>query len=90
MILKIIIFVGYTNKNKYIYISQFNNGIAKVDTEDSTNKEQIIVNGSNAIIYEKDGLVSISWRSGETLFWVEGNVNRDEIIKISENMKILK
>ena len=83
-------FVGYTNKNKYIYISQFNNGIAKVDTEDSTNKEQIIVNGSNAIIYEKDGLVSISWRSGETLFWVEGNVNRDEIIKISENMKILK
>lgn len=82
--------VDYINKDKCIYIVQFDNGIAKVDTEDSTNKEQIIVNGSDAIIYEKDGLVSVSWRSGETLFWIEGNVNRDEIIKIAENMKILK
>ena len=83
-------FVGYTNKDKYVNISQFDNGIAKVDTEDSINKEQIVVNGSNALVYEKDGLTSISWRSGETLFWVEGNINRDEMIKIAENIKILK
>lgn len=80
----------YRHENKYVIITQFDNGIAKVDTEDSVNKEQIIVNGSSAIIYEKDGSVSVSWRSGETLFWIESNVNRDEIIKIAENMKILK
>lgn len=83
-------FVGYTNKDKYVYISQFNNGMAKVDTEDFVEKEEIIINGSNAIILKKGSLNSISWRLGDTIFWIRSNIETTELLKIAENIKILK
>lgn len=80
----------YRHENKYVIITQFDNGIAKVDTEDSVNKEQIIVNGSNAILIKKDDLSSISWRLGNTVFWIRGNIEKTELLKIAESIKIYK
>ena len=82
--------IDYVNKDLCIYITQFSNGIVKVDTEDSINIEQFTINGSDAITYQKGDLTSVSWRSGETVIWIQSDISLDEIIKIAENMKILK
>ena len=82
--------IEYSHKNKYIFITQFNSGIAKVDTEDYDEKEIIIVNGSNAILIKKDDLSSISWRLGNTVFWIRGNIEKTELLKIAESIKIYK
>lgn len=64
--------------------------MAKVDTEDFVEKEEIIINGSNAIILKKGSLNSISWRLGDTIFWIRSNIETTELLKIAENIKILK
>lgn len=82
--------VEYSNKDNRIIIAQFVNGMAKLDTEDSVKKEQIYINGSDAITYKKGELSSVSWRSGNTVILIQSSISLDEIIKIAENMKILK
>ena len=83
-------YIEYCHEDKYVFITQFSDGTVKLDTEDSTEIKQTVINGSDAIIFKKGDLNSISWRTGNTLFWIRGNIATDELIKIAENMKILK
>ena len=82
--------IEYVSGNKTIFITQFFNIIFKLDTEDSSKIQYTEINGSNAIISIKDDKVAISWRSGTTVFWIRGNIDTAEMIKIAENIKILK
>lgn len=82
--------IEYSNKNNRIIIAQFTNGVAKLDTENSVKMEQVCINGSDAIAYKKGELTSVSWRSGKTVILIQSSISLDEIIKIAENIKILK
>ena len=78
----------YTFEDKFIYIEQ--NGItagSHIDTENAQVVKEIVINGSQALYVEKDGLAYITWSFPDTLLFVCGNIDGEEIIKIAEGVR---
>lgn len=82
--------VHYIKGEKYVYIMQFNKSAFTIDTENANQIKYFSINESDAILAIKDEVVTLSWTSGKTMFWIYGNVSSEDIIKIAENIKILK
>ena len=80
----------YTLEDKYIYIEQ--SGItagSHIDTENAQVVKEIVINGSQALYVEKDGLAYITWSFPDALLFVCGNIDGKEIVKVAEGIKPL-
>ena len=82
--------VEYTKEDKYIYITQFETASFTLDTENADKVEYINIKNSDAILAIKNEIVTLSWTSGKTMFWIYSNISSEDVIKIAENIKILK
>ena len=82
--------IHYSFAGKDIVITQFPANSYSIDTEDAVEVKYTTINDSQAIISIKEDKTSISWRAGETMLWVRGNISSDELIKIAESVKIFK
>lgn len=82
--------VVYSNGENTIYFMQTKNISFRLDSEDADEIKNLNINGSDAICIKKDGTTKISWMSGDTIFWINGDISSDELIKVAYNIKILK
>lgn len=57
-----------------------------IDTED-VEPDYLSINGSDAIYAYKEGMSSIGWLTDDTLVTLSGPIEKDEIIKIAQNVK---
>jgi len=57
----------------------------RIDTEDAL-VQNITINNSEALLAEKNGLISIVWRD-EFAFCLIGNVDKSELIKVAKNVR---
>ncbi len=57
----------------------------QIDTEDAVVTE-IIVNTEKGFLVEKEGLRTLIWTAGEKTFHIIGEIKRDEIMKMAENL----
>ena len=79
----------FTNGDNYFDICARNinsNTAINLDTENST-ASKIKINGMEALLVEKGGEVSLNWRTNNHSITLTGNLSKDEIIKIAENLK---
>ncbi len=60
--------------------------VANLDTE-ASGTEKIHINEVESFIQEKDGRVSIKWCVDKTAYTLLGNLPREELIKIAENIR---
>ena len=50
--------------------------------------EYLIINGANAIYYQSSENVSgILFNNGNYIFLLDGNIGKDELVKIAQNVK---
>lgn len=74
-------------KGKEIQFSQTPvNPEYQIDTEEAIVAD-VTVNGEKAILVEKEGLLTLIWTTDEKTFHIIGELERDEIIKMAENLK---
>lgn len=59
----------------------------QIDTEDAV-ATNVIINAENGILVEKEGLLTLIWTTGEKTFHIIGEMERDEIIKMAESLKL--
>lgn len=79
--------VRYTNGDKYFDVDK---GIVPdsygVDTENAKTK-YVDINGNKAFLSSKPEVVILFWIENDTLYQVDGNLDKETIIKIAENVK---
>ena len=80
----------YSNSEKtamFMYMQAINSeGVLQANTENVT-YENIVINNSNAIYYSNKGTNTIIFNTKEYVFTIEGNISKDELIKIAESIK---
>lgn len=83
------IILHYESGEKYFSFSTDNkNANISIDTEDAT-IENLKINGCDAIYSSNKNINILMWYDEETIYFVMGNILKDEIIKIAENAEIL-
>ncbi|PKM57967.1 MAG: hypothetical protein CVU98_03300 [Firmicutes bacterium HGW-Firmicutes-3] len=71
-----------------IQFSQFpNNNSFQVDTENAVTTE-IIINGNKGTLVEKNGLLTLIWYNANHAFYLMGNIDKEEIIKMAESFNV--
>lgn len=60
-----------------------------IDTEDA-NKENILIQGQNAVIIIKGKITTVLWQNNERVFNVCGQIDREEILKFCESLYFKK
>lgn len=78
----------YMNGDLYFSINKMNaTGITVFDTE-YDNSETTIINGIECIYYKDDnGYNGLLWNYSDYQYSVDGNIDKDILIKIAENLK---
>lgn len=81
------VFLVFTSGEKYfqMIISDLDSN-SSIDTEDGAT-EKLYVNGNEAIYTTNKNINALIWHNNELTFSVAGNIAREEIIKIAENIK---
>ncbi|MBE6900786.1 MAG: DUF4367 domain-containing protein [Ruminococcaceae bacterium] len=82
--------ISYSDSKNTVVISQFINSSYNIDTEGALDIIHTNINNSEAIIVSKEDKNIVSWSSGQTMVWIRGNVNVDELIKIAKSMKMVE
>lgn len=82
--------IEYSNNEKQLYIVQFLELSYNIDTEDAIDIKHITINNSDAIIVIKEDKNIVSWCCDKTMFWIRGNINIEELIKIAKSMHVVK
>ena len=78
----------YENNEKFVIIEQKNkNYTTHIDTENADIIKELTINNSQALYVEKGGLAYITWSFPDTLLFVCGNIDGEEIIKIAEGVR---
>ncbi len=78
----------YKNNNEFIYFTQDDlNMNYKIDTEDAE-VSTIYINGYKAVLSIKNGYSIIIWTNNEYVFGINGQLEKEEIIKMAESVKI--
>lgn len=84
--------IHYLNdKNKLIVFNQYNdeNTNLRIDTE-KAKVDKVIINGFDGLIAEKSGSITIAWHNNDSTFSLISNIDKNELIKIAESIKIKK
>lgn len=83
--------VSYRSDSEYVVIKQaVGAGYAYVDNENADYQKQIIINESEAVCVEKNGIVTIVWTCGDTFLSISGKLDYNDAIAIAEGLKIIK
>lgn len=83
--------ITYSKGEAYFTITQSNKTSSlHMDTENAQSVTEIIINDSQGILVKKDGFSSLAWNEGETFFWVRGEIDSDELVKIAKSLKKIK
>lgn len=72
-----------------IYTDYESNNSVAIDTENAL-VESIKINGEKGTIAIKDSTVVIAWKIENHLFTVQGEISKDEAVKIAESVKFIK
>ena len=79
----------YKNGEQYFsYSTNEKKGNISIDTEDAV-IENLVVNGCEAIFSSNKNVNILMWHNDETVFFIIGNISKEETIKIAENAEIL-
>ena len=79
--------ITYYNANKYFYISKsIVPGTMSIDTENAKT-EYIDIKGNEAFMSIKPNQIILIWVNNDILYKVYGNIDRETVIKIAENME---
>lgn len=84
--------IQYTNdKGDFIIFSQSSNENTDmmVDTENAIT-QKIDINGHEGILIQKNGLNTIVWRKDNNLFSLMSKIDKNELIKAAESIKLKK
>ncbi len=78
------------NSDKRIIIRQTLNGNMQrsIDTE-GIKSEEVFVWGQKGIYFENKGVSTIIWNDEKQVFYVSGNLNKNEIVNIAESISII-
>ncbi len=80
-------YIAFENEDEYFtLLVNFNEGVIHLDTE-NTIVETVLINGNDYMFIEKDEKVSVYWTTKTKSYLLNGNINKQEIIKIIENIK---
>lgn len=86
-----ITFVNSRDDSLFIIYSEYDSTSSiAIDTEDASTIEKIKINGQDGIITEKNSIISIAWKTDDRIFTVQGNISKDEALKIAGNVKFVK
>ncbi|MEA4894676.1 MAG: DUF4367 domain-containing protein [Oscillospiraceae bacterium] len=77
------------NKSSIIY-TQFESGSISIDTENASLIETIKVNDQDGTLSIKDTTTTVVWKMDNHLFIVQGQISREEAIKIAESVKFIE
>ncbi|HZK70886.1 MAG TPA: DUF4367 domain-containing protein [Clostridia bacterium] len=78
------------NQGDEIQFSQSpNNNNFQIDTESAVTTELMIKN-SKGILIDKNGLLTLFWYNTDHAFYLMGNINKEEMIKMAESTKLKK
>lgn len=78
------------NESRKIDYSEYSaNAGVNIDTEDA-DTEKVEVNGYDALIVKKDGVLSIAWSDGQRIFIIYSQLERNDLIQVAQNVKYVK
>lgn len=66
-----------------------NNNNFQVDTENAETTE-IMINDRKGILVDKNGLITLFWYNTDVAFYLSGNIDKEEMIKMAESTKMKK
>ncbi len=82
------IYINFSDGDKSFFLNiRHETSASNLDTQEA-GTEVIVLNGIKTFISEKDGVIALRWNSGVKVFALSGNIERKELIKIAENIKI--
>ncbi len=84
------VFFKLDNGDKYFSISVYlysENAVAGIDTENAKT-ENIDINGNTALYSEKPEVQILFWVDGTYMYMMDGNIGRDELVQIAQNLKV--
>ena len=73
---KIIVYTVYEDSNNM-----------NIDTEAACIGE-VVINGRPATLTTKDGMTSIVWSAGNRIYYIDGTISTDEIVRMAESIEI--
>ncbi len=62
-------------------------GVVQVDTENVDSREQVFINGEQAELVTKNIVTSIVWSTDEVMFFLDGSIDKTELIRIANNIQ---
>jgi hypothetical protein len=78
------------NGDRYLFFSECGEDAStNIDTEGAL-VDAVMINGSPAILAEKNGLVTIAWAYSKNYFVLQAQVDRDTAMKIAESITMVK
>lgn len=82
-----IIYLGFINDEKvFDVVCRPIQSTLRLDTEEADSKS-IKINDSDAVLTNKNGIISIVWSDGTYSYSVAGNLSEDELVKIAINVE---
>ncbi len=85
-----ILYLHYECDDEYFYVNVQNvNGVVSINTEDAY-VENITLNGMEAIYSENDTVKTLVFHNEKKMYSIMGTISKDELIKISDNLKNLE
>ena len=77
-------------EKRIVFIQQKGSLDTNIDNERMKVTPYKLENGENAILSESDDYTSIVWKNDTNTFIIEGNIDRDSIIMMVENVDYKK
>ncbi len=77
------------DKKFWIRVNHETDYVANTDIEDTTSKK-IIVDEMDIFVREKENIINYFWKDEAYYYEVESSLPREEMVKIIDNLKILK
>lgn len=84
-----IIFYQNSQRDEIQFSQSPNYSHYQVDTENAETTE-IMINGSKGILVDKNGGITLFWYDTEHAFYLMGNIDKEEMIKMAESTKMIK
>ena len=88
---KKVIFQNKQDKDSYIlYTESGASNTLAVDTEEASLIEAVKINQTEGTAVTKGSLISVIWEMGNHIFVIEGPIDKEELVKVAESVKIYK
>lgn len=85
-----IMYTKQEDNSSIIYIQYGSKNCVFIDTENSLFVEKVRINGQDGILSVKDSITSVVWTADAYLFIIQGQVSKDEAVKMAESVKFIK